>query len=521
MTLPSSTSDLMATFKLDAFSAHILNSLSKLVFDVDELTGLNLSTSANRLNDQNNKLFGKPLEMSAADQAVDHGAGCNCAHCVGSKALTLDKPTSNKPASNQQPVAFNTVSPTGESLPGEDPVNSSQLKWTRTTTSSGQKRTLVTYGFDPRLTLNGISNTRLKSLFASALQTWATYAPLEFREVEVKGKGKDVDILVQVDNIDGPSNMLAQAYFPIWGDIIFDGDEKWTEAVFLETALHELGHSLGLAHEDDVDAILNSKLASRFEKDLNPFLFPDDIAGIQRLYGSGSGSVTTLSDDVVEPPEADIVADVAEPVNLVVNGSFEDAPVEDNRYETYDSITGWQAIGDRVFQVDRRTEKLGRAADGTAWVELDARQGNASFGQNIDTVTGQAYVLSVDFTNGGRSPSTTNVEVFWEGRLIKTLTGGSKGQWQSFDLNVQGGDRNVSTLAFRAVGPADYTGGFIDNVQLFARPAFTQDSDYSLGASRQGTSRQTETANSELASTFDPTLVMSESWNVVASSGFV
>lgn len=518
MTLPSSPFDLMTTFKLDAFSSHIFKSLSKLAFDVDELTGLNFSTFANRLNGQDDPPFGQPsdepLETSAADQAVSHGAGCNCAHCVRSKTPTLDHPASDKSALNRQPVAFNTVSPTGESLPGEDPVNSSQLKWTRTTTSSGQKRTLVTYGFDPRLTLNGLSNTRLKSLFVSALQTWATYAPLEFREVEVEGKGKDVDILVQADNIDGPKNILAQAYFPTWGDIIFDGDEKWTESVFLETALHELGHSLGLAHEDDVDAILNSKLANRFEEDLTPFLLPDDIAGIQRLYGSGSGSVTTLSDGVVKSPESESVVDVAEPVNLVVNGSFEDASVDDGRYRTYDSITGWQAIGDRVFQVDRRTEKLGRAADGTAWVELDARQGNASFGQNIDTVTGQAYVLSVDFTDGGRSPSTTNVEVFWEGRLIETLTGGSKGQWRSFDLNVEGSDRNVSTLAFRAVGSADYTGGFIDNVQLVARSAFTQDSDYSLGASSQ-----TEAANSKLD--FDPTLIMSESWNSTASNELV
>jgi len=56
------------------------------------------------------------------------------------------------------------------------------------------------------------------------------------------------------------------------------------------------------------------------------------------------------------------------------------------------------------------------------------------------------------------------VEVFWEGKKLDTLTGGGKGEWLTFDYEVIGGDRSVSTLAFRAIGPSDSVGGFIDNI---------------------------------------------------------
>jgi len=90
---------------------------------------------------------------------------------------------------------------------------------------------------------------------------------------------------------DGPSGTLAHAFFPgigdISGDMHFDDAEKFTkdsyEGVnFLWVAAHEAGHALGLEHSNSVDALM-----APFYQGYNPdtSLRPDDIAGIQRLYG--------------------------------------------------------------------------------------------------------------------------------------------------------------------------------------------------------------------------------------------
>lgn len=100
-------------------------------------------------------------------------------------------------------------------------------------------------------------------------------------------------------------------------------------------------------------------------------------------------------------------------------------------------------------------------------------------------MTGQDYTLSVDFSKGGRKADTTRIEVFWEGRRIDTLTGGARGKWRTVDYEVTGGDRSVSTLAFRSVGEADYIGGFIDNISVVAKPTPQALTDYALGSSER------------------------------------
>lgn len=361
-------------------------------------------------------------------------------------------------------AGFTTVARNGQRL-NNGQSNTPSLKWT----DRSNGRTNISFAFDRDFSVNGLSFDKAKSLVSSALGVWAQYAPLNFQEVQDPDDGDAVDIYVQSDRIDGRGGTLAFAYFPTFGDITFDNTERWTDTKFLETAVHELGHSLGLGHESDVSAIMNPVLDNKFAGKDAPFLLQDDINGIRYLYGSGRGNVTTLDGNTVSRPTRTPAPVNQTANNLVDNGSFESSPVRANSVGGYKRIRGWTTLSGVGFNVDKRTASIRRAADGDAWVELDAFNSNTTIYQNIDTVTGQDYTLSVDFTANGRNRNSTAVEVFWEGRKVDELTGGGRNQWKSYQFQVSGGRRNVSTLAFRSKGAADNVGGFIDNISVIAR----------------------------------------------------
>ncbi|XP_055971016.1 stromelysin-1-like [Sorex fumeus] len=128
-----------------------------------------------------------------------------------------------------------------------------------------------------------------------ALKVWEEVTPLTFSRM-FEGEA-DIMITFAVGEhgdffpFDGPGETLAHAFAPgpgISGDAHFDDDEQWTEDtsgtnLFL-VAAHELGHSLGLRHSDNPEALMYPLYNTR----TNPSRFrlsQDDVAGIQSLYG--------------------------------------------------------------------------------------------------------------------------------------------------------------------------------------------------------------------------------------------
>ena len=104
-------------------------------------------------------------------------------------------------------------------------------------------------------------------------------------------------------DFDGEGGTVAHAYYPEDGRVHFDNDERytyigstsesWWSAQILESlsyvALHEFGHTLGLSHSNNDDAIMWPFIGTR-----NPSLHSDDISGIQSLYGEQMSDIRNI-----------------------------------------------------------------------------------------------------------------------------------------------------------------------------------------------------------------------------------
>ncbi len=167
---------------------------------------------------------------------------------------------------------------------------------------------------------NPLPASLIRGSIKEALGLWASVAPLNFIEVPDDGLGYGAStqfgqIRFRHIYINGPDPpppaapvAKAQAYFPpgstYAGDVEFDHGDPWQEVGtqsipdILGASIHEIGHTLGLNHTTVVGANMYW-IFHRFSGLGTGELFPDDIAGIQAIYGAGSGGVYPLA--VPEP----------------------------------------------------------------------------------------------------------------------------------------------------------------------------------------------------------------------------
>ena len=160
----------------------------------------------------------------------------------------------------------------------------------------------------------GLSAAVLEAAIEDALQVWSAVSPLRFTEAVDSGpapsdSGYTASTHPQLrfghHYIDGGegANTLAHAYFPsttgLGGDLHFDNGNTWTTRPsstgidIIEVATHEIGHAIGINHEETNDAIMNPYYGGRYSGPGTAYLLPDDISGVQAQYGTGLGYVVS------------------------------------------------------------------------------------------------------------------------------------------------------------------------------------------------------------------------------------
>jgi hypothetical protein len=143
---------------------------------------------------------------------------------------------------------------------------------------------------------DGLTQDEVKQSIKNALLQFMGVTPLTFTLVDANADTPDISFSFQSgdhgdghpfhnDNNDLP-NTLAHAWGPppnTYSNTVtvvhFDKDDAWTVDLLTQTALHEIGHALGLDHSNVRKASMYAELSKR------SILYADDIAGIQAKYG--------------------------------------------------------------------------------------------------------------------------------------------------------------------------------------------------------------------------------------------
>lgn len=220
----------------------------------------------------------EPADPEVFDEAIEEGVALFQRAFGLPETGAVDEAT--RAAMKQPRCSFPDFYTSAHAAAGSHNFSAQGSKW---------NKTALTYRFSNYT--SDLSSTASRSAIEAALFSWTSSSPLSFSEV---GSGEDIALgwytgsHCSASAFDGTNGVLAHAFFPAYGgDVHFDDAESWStgsSGIHLETvALHELGHSLGLAHSSVSGAVMYPTYSG-----VNSSLRDDDRAGIWAIYGAYS-----------------------------------------------------------------------------------------------------------------------------------------------------------------------------------------------------------------------------------------
>jgi Ca2+-binding RTX toxin-like protein len=397
-------------------------------------------------------------------------------------------------------------------------------KWGTNTSVFGTPGGVVTWSLIPNGTaidpsvgsgaVTGLSNflysgfeTDLRAAFAQ----WSSVANINFIEVAdgggAVGAGTFADIRISGVSIDGPSNILAETFFPgqgaISGEMVIDtGDASFFNShSFFLVATHELGHAIGLDHEPTnvATAIMNPF----YNGSLNG-LQPDDIAGAQAIYGAaqpGSAQVYNL-------PSGQTTLTILNGIaNLTINGNtLNNTITATGENETINGGAGADTMigggGNDAYVVDNASDVVEENAnEGTDTVQSSVTYTLSDNVENL-TLTGSSAI-------GGAGNSADNV--ITGNSANNVLIGGAGNDTLDGSLGLDtlvGGTGNDIYIVNSATIITENSGEGTDTAQS---SAFT----YTLGANVENLILTATTAFNGNGNGLDNTLTGNSNGNVL------
>nr|XP_039257639.1 uncharacterized protein LOC120334235 [Styela clava] len=158
----------------------------------------------------------------------------------------------------------------------------------------------VTYTFPKRSTPKDLKFQSFKKGVTLAMCSWEEISNIRFKNIGLGKKNADISITFEKGDhgdgysFDGNGGTLAHAFYPEDGRLHFDSQEPWYLASdkkqdrkkkdVYTTALHELGHIIGLLHSEDDKAVMAPYY--RYLGTFDEFRMPEDeMKGVTKMYG--------------------------------------------------------------------------------------------------------------------------------------------------------------------------------------------------------------------------------------------